>query len=1153
MAAAADTVLKILNGAQNGVEIVLEDGEYSIGRGVEDDLQFVDLALKEGHARLRLSGGKLALKAGSGPVSTSTGLYVEPGAEDWHEIDQLDVITVGATRFAVASATANWGQLVAAAEPALDERPAPRSRKGEDGLGLNVRTLRRVALPAAALVGILWFGATTLASRDISLGQLVQGREVEDIVAVESALAGFDFLDSVTVAEEVDGSIEIRGYVDSLVERRAIRNAVAETGVPVTLRIWVLDAIRSEVDGLIDVRDMPVDYTLSDDGVLTLSGIVLDPARANGFIRLLEEQLIGVRAIVSEVRTAETILAEVVDLADRSSLPGVLFRLDGMLIEATGAVASANIENWIGFLQAYSNRFADIIPLRAIVSVEGTPEGQTPVPVLVGRATGAQSRGGRELPRNLLNDTTVDFETVVAAVTGAPVPDREEATADAEATPAAEEASVPAPSGEAPQPAADAAPGPDAAPEDVAETPAPDVTGPVPASQAASAAPASTPDPVPSGPVAAGSTASAAAESRSGAEGDGTGGEAAAVTGPSRGSGSLAAAGGIERLFLGEAEPDSRTPVRDPSRALLLSAALLDLVDAVGGSFERLVAALPPGPPEETILAVVADPEARDAVLARAETVAPVDRPRFERAATTIADLAVPPAPAAPDGTPAADPPTLATDPDWAFAVETAASGQALFTGAQPPGAETAPAATRPTDIAAEAAVLPASASPSGPVSTSSAAPTAASSAGAAAASSAAPAAAASDGPAAASSDGPADASSAGSAAASSASPSAASSTAPAAASTVARADASPAGPVESAVTRPVSARRLGLTVADVRQWLLGALSAAGLTFTDGLRALDGTDTLAAVERILTDDEARDAFLDRAGVTDPARRRAFVRTVNDARRSLGIVPAEPPAAATAARASAEEGAGEAFAPVVISPEARTAFVRLTDATAALIEAFRAEELAAVVGEENATVLASAIGTIAPSLREAAAERSAASAERFLLPSRPRTAVGTACWEGGRISEEMLPVVLFWLDLLSVSEALRLSDLTVENRGLLIEAALSPERLSACLERIGTPRALALLEDSLYLLEARLNPGFVAFIVRGASTDALDIVGANLAGDRYVQLASGINLEEGAAPTRATRIASIGELGVLVRTSDGYSAAVYPPSLPWVLR
>ena len=745
MAAAADTVLKILNGAQNGVEIVLEDGEYSIGKGPEDDLQFVDLALEEGHALLRLAAGKVALRAGTGPVATSTGLFVAPGAEEWHEIDQLDIVTVGATRFAVAGANANWGQLVAAAEPALDERPAPRQRKtGGGDFGFNMRTARRVALPAAALVGILWFGASTLASRDLTIGQLVQGREVSDAVAVRDALAGFDFLGGIDVVEEVDGSVEIRGYVESLVERRAIRNAVTATGVPATLRVWVLDAIRSEVDGLIDVRDMPVDYVLEDNGVLTLTGIVLDPARARGFLRLLEEQLIGVRSIVSQIRTAETILAEVTDLADRSALPGVLFRLDGLLVEATGAVASNNIENWIGFLQAYSNRFADIIPLRAIVSVEGTPEGRDPVPLLVGRATGAQSRGGRELPRELLDDAATDFDTVVAAVTGAPLPvvAAQEAP-PAEETPAAETREEPGTAE-----TAEGVPAPGATPTDTA------------GSATATAGEEAEGDAVP-----ADADADAEAAVDAGGAASGTGPDPASPT-----SGvSLAADGGIERLVLGEATP--RQGAEAEGRAARLAAELRDLAAAVGDRFERFLDLFPAGPQEVAVVEIVTDPEARRDFLSRAAETGSVDRERFDAAAERIRPL-LPPAGEA-EG-----------DPVLAEALRSASSGTASAPG------------------------------------------------------------------------------------------------------TAAQATTGTAAAIGATGTRATAIPRLGIPITEARRWLMEALTAAGLSFGEGLRALDGSDTLAAVERIITDDDARDAFLDRAGVTDPACAQAFAG--RDGARARGL-------------------------------------------------------------------------------------------------------------------------------------------------------------------------------------------------------------------------------------------------------------------------
>ncbi|MEM8552907.1 MAG: FHA domain-containing protein, partial [Pseudomonadota bacterium] len=148
----SETVLKVLNGTQNGVEIELDEGEYVLGNGPDDDLQFIDLALQPGHAHLRLDGGALALKAGTGAVRTSTGLELSPGEGEWRDIDQLDIVSIGTTRFAVGAASARWADLIAAANTA--DAPQSASPKSKFLGWPRPTSMRGIVLPAILLVGV---------------------------------------------------------------------------------------------------------------------------------------------------------------------------------------------------------------------------------------------------------------------------------------------------------------------------------------------------------------------------------------------------------------------------------------------------------------------------------------------------------------------------------------------------------------------------------------------------------------------------------------------------------------------------------------------------------------------------------------------------------------------------------------------------------------------------------------------------------------------------------------------------------------------------------------------------------------------------------------------------------------------------------------
>jgi hypothetical protein len=52
------------------------------------------------------------------------------------------------------------------------------------------------------------------------------------------------------------------------------------------------------------------------------------------------------------------------------------------------------------------------------------------------------------------------------------------------------------------------------------------------------------------------------------------------------------------------------------------------------------------------------------------------------------------------------------------------------------------------------------------------------------------------------------------------------------------------------------------------------------------------------------------------------------------------------------------------------------------------------------------------------------------------------------------------------------------------------------------------------------------------------------------GARYVQVTNGLRLDEGASPDPSSKLASVGELGTLIRSSDSMSAVIYGETLAW---
>jgi type III secretion system YscD/HrpQ family protein len=395
------TILKVLSGVQSGAEVALRPGEYTVGSGLDDDIQFIDVSLKAGHAKLRVQSGKIEIAAGSGSVSTQNGLRIAAGADDWQEVEPLDIITAGTMRFALGPRTANWTTLTDA-DTTADVPPLPRPQKSKRlaaGRFMPV-DLRRIAFPAVLLLAVVAVGGWYYAfASGVRANSTVSSRN--DAEVIRTALDQFPFGRPIRVKQEVDGTIYATGFVESAVERRALLGAVEKSGVSNRFRVGVLESMRNEIDSFIKAEKVSVTSTLSPAGDLTLDGIVLNEDNAKRFVDRLQGLVVGLRQVDSRIRTAKSLLGEIEKLSRLSQIDNyVLLRLDGELVEANGVLPIDKIDSWVGFLQSYSRRFAKDIGLRSFVQLQNANGTLMPAPTDAGGIV----LGGKGRPNDVVLD-----------------------------------------------------------------------------------------------------------------------------------------------------------------------------------------------------------------------------------------------------------------------------------------------------------------------------------------------------------------------------------------------------------------------------------------------------------------------------------------------------------------------------------------------------------------------------------------------------------------------------------------------------------------------------------------------------------------------------------------------------------------------------
>lgn len=1122
-----DNVFKVLSGNQFGAEVFLSDGTYSFGSGGEADIQLDDVALQPIHGYVRLRDGKVELRAGQGDLVTASGLTVPRGDETWREIAQMDAISAGLSKFVIAGPNANWSAF-GPATPAAPPRRAAASAALQD----LIATVPKRAIYAAgsvlaivAVVGVLGSFGSDAAQRSAA------DVTVQALATLREEIAAMPFAGKVTVVQRADGTIAIEGYVEEQVERRAIQNSLDASGLPATLRVYVRENLRADVQGTIDSLQLPVRFVLDEAGNLTLSGTILDPATAERLVESIETGVFGLASLRSEIRTADSILAELRSIAGDAGLADlVIFRLDGLVVEATGIVPRDKMDNWVGLIGVYSRRFAQEIPLRSFVTLDQPAEVDT-APVIIGTGPVAAAEPGRVVaPETLTEPNELDAQSLFAGQPPA-VPPSDGAAPQLDGGPSTLSLALDRLRERSPalydQVVADVAAGrppetgllqevlevvggriePAPAGGDGAAQVVVEGLGPIGSldglasdlrdllSRPEAAAPVAPLDgaavtalPVPQpalpmqfriGSVEEGGAAPVAVQASAARPVVAV--SAAGLSGVAEGSGPVLLPEG-EALGPGE-----------QARFAALSLALDLLEERNPGLYAEVVAELDAG-------RGLARPVVQEVVEALGGSVPPEADSQAGIAVPGLGDIG-----------------TLAALPEG-LALVVQQRRAASEGGGMPP---------------AEAGLdwMSGAAAPE-------------------AAGTISPMADAAGGPGIQGND------------------------------TAVQGMPGLAGSPAS----PSAARAAGLTAAlerleqanpDLHDRLVATIAAGqvpdpalmreavgilgGTVLPGASDAAEGATPAAAENpRIVIADFGLSGALDE--LTDEIR---LILAQQAGAGEAGSSPAPGPvvlglgsAPVLAGGVAGAEGTASLPVPSAGEPAMTLPLFALPQGEMVSVQPMIDAANEVMAREEGAAEGGNP--AISPNLLALVAmqnEQLQFGKTLMRLP-QPLSALpypvdqSVACWEGARLTPGMLPTALLLLDALSVSNNSDVTGLTPDVREVVMETALSPERVRACLRQTGTAFGEMVGGSSTFLTETERNPDFVEFLFRNVPRATLPLAGANLVADRYVELGDGRKLGEGAAPDITSRITSIGDLGILLRTAEGTRVQLYGNALGW---
>lgn len=1031
--AADNAILKILSGVQSGVEVALSAGHYTLGSDDGDDIQIIDVSLASAHLELRIAPGANQIRASNGQVRSDNGLALEPGS-DWQEVEPLDVVHAGTTRFAIAPSSAAWTSVTDISPevtPAV-ERPAA------SGPAQLLEWLRRaewagqpasrLMVPAVALFGIiilaLWYLAPGGATR---VGEGLSGPAA--FAEVRSVLSALPFARDIELRQEVDGVIYGTGHVETPAERRAVAAAIEATGVPVTLRVWVLQSMHHEIAGLIETQAQNVTVEISGAGVVTLRGLISNDAQAERFITLVRE-VPGVSDVRSELRTPSSLLADVEQVAQSSQIkPWVLFRLDRGVIEATGALPAEEVNSWADFLQIYARRFARDIGLRSFVQLQD---------VNVQSANALPSKGAITIGAQQFNDGDVEID--VSRLQGGEVALSELLVGGRAGSAAGEPSSARAPGQGAASPVdRQSALAPNR------HTTNPRVTNPFAMSEQA--------------PVPESFFPWTLMPSLTEDAGDPSG----AVDLPSMMPPVSPVPAAVPAVIsLSRMPESSAAPVGTRTLAGAQEAGLLPS----GGGLPAFVEGSPQALPFREV----------DGGLAASRITA----------APASTSISLPPA----GGERLVGTGRLVGAQDAGLMPD----GDALVTGEN----KALPSASPTGRSARPAAGLWPLATP--PLAVNSAKPVAI--------------------------------------------------------------DVTWFAPRETVSTFPA--------MEPVPR------SAAAVLLVDGTFAPVGVGELRISPPAYAHVGASGSATRSAAGASPLSLPASPASTSSAPMASGLVSSAPASlgaiseetASTASltpdrsQVTSTASQGTNSSPALVSGSASTPPTMsanasrqgsLADSTRLLLEQWRDGRLQ---HGTNANPLMAALESLSREGRGPASSGLSRLArqqmhDRYLPASGVVVDRSQTCWPGSRLTPQDVATSLFWLDILSLGDALSLARFDVANRMMLIEVALSPRRAADCIAS-HFPQA-DIVDQSVYLREMRRNPAFIRFVMRDIPPFSLDVTGVSTAGEpRFVQTRSGVKVKEGAYPDNVSRLLVVGEQGAAFETASGVNGLIYGPGLNWLL-
>lgn len=399
----AGWLLRVIAGVNQGAELRLTDGTWTIGTADDADLTFAEPELAAYHLRLSVQGGQVHCEI-LAPNATVGGVAAAVGAVD--VLPPFVPARIGGTVFAIGPADAAWPEIVAPApspHPAPDTDADPATSGAANTATTNAQhaeatatasgpvpapsgavapvvsadpLARRPATPLRNRRLVVLLGGVGLAILLLAglLARLVMSdtvvptgeTAVTNQLPVVRAIVARQGLQERLMVDQPNGRVQIRGQVTTDRDRQTLATALRQAGVDADMQV-VTDGEFIDMATTV-LKGFGVEATPTTDGLggITLSGFAADEGVIRKVIERLRSDVSLLRQVTDRMLTplrARSMLERTLaasDLSDRLRVSGT-----GRQLAVTGRLEPAELIRWRAAETGFVSQTGGLVNLRS--------------------------------------------------------------------------------------------------------------------------------------------------------------------------------------------------------------------------------------------------------------------------------------------------------------------------------------------------------------------------------------------------------------------------------------------------------------------------------------------------------------------------------------------------------------------------------------------------------------------------------------------------------------------------------------------------------------------------------------------------------------------------------------------------------------------